>query len=325
MESDSLTHLARSLPDFLIQARAPKTIKSYTTGYQKWTTMAAQYQFEVLPANPITMSLFLLSMIQSNQSISFIENTFYGIKYFHTTLLHKDPMDHPLPKAMLEVAKRRNKKLTHRKSPLTLENLTKIHELLTSVPITLMNLRSVTMILIGFMGFLRFDELSKIRCADISFHETYLKLFIESSKTDCYRDGCWVHLAANASNTCPVRNLIDYSQLAELDVTTDVDQYIFRGITKTKTGERLRSKNVPLSYTRVRELMLSAFKAIKLPIEKYGTHSLRAGGASLAANSGVADRLFKRHGRWSSDRSKDMYVQDNIEQLLSITTSMCSL
>jgi len=52
-------------------------------------------------------------------------------------------------------------------------------------------------------------------------------------------------------------------------------------------------------------------------------HSLRAGGASCAANAGIADRLFKRHGRWVSETAKDMYVKDNLEQLLSVTKSMC--
>jgi len=51
-------------------------------------------------------------------------------------------------------------------------------------------------------------------------------------------------------------------------------------------------------------------KATKLgynPTE-FGLHSLRAGGATLAANSGVRDRLFKRHGRWKSENAKDGYV-----------------
>ena len=319
LEKDTLQDLAKTLPTYLLQARATNTTKSYKNGYQKWRTWAANYELQEMPANPISLALFLLSLIQSNHSVSSVENSYYGIKYYHKTLLHDDPMDHPLPKAMLDVAKRRNKKLTTRKSPLTLENLTDIYTILNTVP-TLTNVRCSTMILLGFMGFLRFDELSRIRYGDISFHETYLKIFIESSKTDKYRDGCWVHLAANNSKTCPVKNLKQYLLLAGLEHD---DHYIFRGISKTKNGEKLRTKNTPLSYTRVRELVLSAFKSIDLPVKNFGTHSLRSGGATLAANSGIADRLFKRHGRWATDASKDLYVQDNIEQLLSVTRSMC--
>ena len=41
------------------------------------------------------------------------------------------------------------------------------------------------------------------------------------------------------------------------------------------------------------------------------THSLRSGGATAAANAGIPDRLFKRHGRWSSDSARVGYVKDS--------------
>ena len=49
---------------------------------------------------------------------------------------------------------------------------------------------------------------------------------------------------------------------------------------------------------------------------------LRVGGASVAANAGVSDRLFKRHGRWKTDRAKDGYIKDNLEVLLSVSRSL---
>ena len=37
---------------------------------------------------------------------------------------------------------------------------------------------------------------------------------------------------------------------------------------------------------------------------KRSRHSLRAGDATTAANAGVNDRCWKRHGRWKSENSK---------------------
>ena len=51
----------------------------------------------------------------------------------------------------------------------------------------------------------------------------------------------------------------------------------------------------------------------------FGMHSLWAGGATAAAGDGVADHLFKRHGRWRSESAKDGYVKDSLEQWLSVT------
>ena len=49
---------------------------------------------------------------------------------------------------------------------------------------------------------------------------------------------------------------------------------------------------------------------------KFGLH---AGGASAAANAGVADRLFKRHGRWRSESAKDGYIKDSERALMSVS------
>ncbi|CAH3044737.1 unnamed protein product [Pocillopora meandrina] len=54
----------------------------------------------------------------------------------------------------------------------------------------------------------------------------------------------------------------------------------------------------------------------------FGSHSLRARGASAAANAGVSDQLFKRHGRWKTDRAKDGYNKDNAESLFSVSRSL---
>ena len=46
--------------------------------------------------------------------------------------------------------------------------------------------------------------------------------------------------------------------------------------------------------------MLEAVKDFVRNISAIGTHTLRRGGATAAANAGLPDRLFKRHARWAS-------------------------
>ena len=98
----------------------------------------------------------------------------------------------------------------------------------------------------------------------------------------------------------------------------DQERFIFRGIVSTKSGERLRTSG-GLSYTRTRELVLEKLAEIGLDKSKYGLHSLRAGGASAAANAGIPDRWFKRHGRWRSENAKDGYIKDTLEERLVVT------
>ena len=55
----------------------------------------------------------------------------------------------------------------------------------------------------------------------------------------------------------------------------------------------LRKKNVPMSYTRARELFLAVITAVGIEREECSLHSLCSGGASAVANAGVNVRLFK--------------------------------
>ena len=75
---------------------------------------------------------------------------------------------------------------------------------------------------------------------------------------------------------------------------------------KSNASYTLRSTGI--SYTRTREVVLHAFSQLGYSTKVFGLHSLRSGGATAAANAGVNDRLFKRHGRWRSDKAKDDFV-----------------
>jgi len=58
------------------------------------------------------------------------------------------------------------------------------------------------------------------------------------------------------------------------------------------------------------------------PSEEFGSHSSRAGGATAAANAGVPDNLFKKHGRWRLENAKDSYVEDSMDSQLSVSRKM---
>ena len=92
-----------------------------------------------------------------------------------------------------------------------------------------------------------------------------------------------------------------YLKLAVIS-PTDKNAFVFRSLTKVSTGYVLRKANNPMSYTRVRELIVDAVSPLVDDVSKFSLHSLRAGGASAAANSGVSDRLFYGAGRRTQQR-----------------------
>ena len=88
----------------------------------------------------------------------------------------------------------------------------------------------------GYAGFLRFDEISRLKCYDILISEEHMFIFIESSKTDQYRDGSWIPLSRTPNITCPVKNLQRYAEFAR--ISFDEDKHLFCGITKTRNNEK---------------------------------------------------------------------------------------
>jgi len=85
--------------------------------------------------------------------------------------------------------------------------------------------------------------------------------------------------------------------MAAVEISQTSNLCLFRGIVKTKDGEKLRPSGAVCYSTMFRKKL----EALGHSATGFGLHSFRAGGASAAAKAGVPDRLFKQHGRWKSD------------------------
>jgi hypothetical protein len=57
------------------------------------------------------------------------------------------------------------------------------------------------------------------------------------------------------------------------NISLNSDEFIFRNLTKCKDRFELRKGNVPISYTRMRELFIDAFRPFVSDVKKYGLHS----------------------------------------------------
>ena len=180
----------------------------------------------------------------------------------------------------------------------------------------LMIIRDLAMIVLSFAGFLRFDELSSLKCNDVTVHDHVLKLKIVHSKTDQYRQGNDVLISKDNTLACPVSIFRHYVSLSKSVLSSDI--YIFRPIYRHKGIAKLICKNRKISYTSARENILKKLKSVE-PNLNLGLHSLRSGGASAAACSDVNERCIKRHGRWKSDLSKYDYIADTFEKRLSVS------
>ena len=162
---------------------------------------------------------------------------------------------------------------------------------------------------------MRLSKVTNLRRLDIRFKGTFIKIFVQKSKTDVYSKGNWLCISS-FNSACPVQQLRSYLDSSKINENSD--EYKFRAISRGPKS-KLRIRNVPISYTQLRQNFIQVLKIVGLKWKEYGPHSLRPEGASLAANVGIPHRLFKRHGRWKPDRAKDGYIEDGLKNLLLVS------
>ena len=319
LEDPELRRLAKALPATVLRCKADSTTKKYLGAFQRWKTWAeARRGVPSFPVQEIHLVLYLQHLSESVQSKSAVEEAVHAVSWLHQMAGLPSIAGSPIVQATLGGLRRELAKPKKRKEPVTAEMLLAMVEAAGPSP-SLTEVRLLAICLVAFAGFLRCEELLKLRCADVAFNTEGMVINITSSKTDQYREGASLVIAHMGTATCPVSMMQRYFSMGHL--AHDSQDYLFRGIMHTKSGECLR-KGGSLSYSRLRELLLEKISSLGMDPKLFGMHSLQAGGATAAANTGVPDRLFKRHGRWKSESAKDGYVKDSVESRSEVSKNL---
>jgi integrase len=316
---EDLRELAQQIPAVLGSARAPATSSIYKNAFQKWSVWVGQYPSLVaLPAKPETVMLYLMFLKKTANSFSTINLAISSIAWGHNLSGWASPTKSVLVSECLAGLKVQLAKPRVQKEPFLISHIHRFLEIMDKASLT--DSRDTCMIVLAFHGFFRFDELSKIKVGHVTFHSTHVDIRVEHAKNDQLREGNTVSIARLSSVACPVGLLEFYIKFSKNEGIAD--NYMFRRVIIQKGCKSLYSKNVPVTYSSVRDMVKNKAIQIGLDPKKFCTHSMRAGGASAAANAGVNDRLFQRHGRWASVSAKDGYIKDSIQQKLSVTRAI---
>ena len=317
-----LLPLKKKLPEVIMSSKADSTKKKYSSGFKKWCCWANNLgSVNPVPADSFYISLYVVSLLQSANGISVIDDAIYSIAWGHSLAGFDNPCDSPFVKSVVQGARRILGKSVKKKEPITPNILSELVKRFAGDNENLYNLRIVTMCLIGYAGFFRFSELVNIKRSDILFESNFIVINIPKSKTDQNKLGSDIFISSTPHDTCPVKMLRRY--IIEANIEDNSSEFIFRQLSFCKTLNKYKlRKSGPLSYTRAREILLEKMEMLGLNKKDFGLHSLRSGGATSAAGSGVIDRLFKKHGRWKSESAKDGYVKENLEEKLSVTKQL---
>ena len=322
IQHSEIQQLMQLLPGALSGAKAASTMKRYTPAWGYFKKFCERHDLPFLPAAPLTVALYLLSLTQTAKSFATVKLASAAIAAFHSFASQPEVTRASIVVAIREHAKRNLRAGDNRKEPIPWEKVEEVCKLLAERPIACGWLRNVSLaaaISLAFCGFLRYDDLSRIKVGGItvSSDKASMEIKLESRKNDQYRLGSAITVTAVDGYADPIRLVILLIGRAGL---VDGDRPLFSAVTRHEGQEVYGT--TPISYQSLRRGMLEVFQEVGLPKEKFGTHSMRSGGATLAANSGVPDRLWMEHGGWKSFRSAVGYVKTSSEAKASVTKAM---
>ena len=272
-----------------LQSRAKNTIASYKSGFNHWRNFALENNLTCFPVNNTEFNICILEMIKNNYAWPTINSTLNAINFFHQ-LFFIEPIK--TDKFVLDYCKRFARKVDRRKRPLLKHEFSKIVRTGNEPNLSLLALRDLCIIIFGFFGFLRYDDLSQLRLSDVDIFGPQVTIVVPESKADQNYKSQKVQFKLDPRCSDIVRRYVKYSKFALLGWHRN-DVFFFMKFSHNKPV------NVKLPYKDCRTCVLKLCEKCGIDSKELGTHSLRIGGCSEASRSGVPDYLLDLHGRWA--------------------------
>jgi len=266
----------------LKNSKASNTVRAYKSDFSDFGVFCAQNGFKPLPSEPKVVSLYLTHLSTKDAKMSTLKRRLVSIGVIHKLKGHYLDTKHPAIIENIMGIKRRKGSFQKAKKPILINSLKKIinaidHQKKEEIK----KLRDRSIILIGFSGGFRRNEIVSLDYDDLDFVPEGLKLSIRRSKTDQFGEGFTKALPYfDSSQYCPVvslKKLLDLSKIRSGPV--------FRRFSKgSKLSEnRLTDQTVAL-------LIKEYLNLAGIDSQNFSGHSLRSGFATSAAESGVEER-----------------------------------
>ena len=320
-KDEELNDLSSSLTNVLEASHAKSTNDKYSKAWHKWIQWSGtKPEIVSIPAKPFDVALYLNHLRLTKSTRGSIISAFYGIRWAHTISGFESPTESPFLQAVYEGCTRMTSTAKSKMEPLESETIKKLIESYGKDD-SIQNLRFLILATIGFTGFMRIEEILKLKLENIRIKSDRLEIILDKSKNDQYHEGNIIPISRLDSENCRVKIFEKFLSKANLDIKTDDQCFLIPRIFKCKKGHKV-SKSLGLSYTRAREIFHEFLKPFKEAGVRYGLHGLRSGGASEAANNGISDRLISKHGRWKSQNARNGYIKDSMKTKLNISKSL---
>ena len=268
----------------LKNSKANNTVRAYKSDYKDFGLFCAQNGLNSLPSEPKIVSLYLTQLSTKNVKMSTIKRRLVSIGVIHKLKGHYLDTKHPLIVENLMGIKRRKGSIQNGKKPLLINNLKQIINVIDQQKKEQIKIfRDRTIILIGFSGGFRRNEIVSLDYNDLDFVQEGVKINVKRSKTDQFGVGSTKGLPyLENSKYCPVVSIQKWIEISKINSGA-----LFRKFTK---GSNLSEKR--LTDQTVALLIKEYLNLAGIDSKNYSGHSLRSGFATTAAEAGAEERTI---------------------------------
>jgi len=286
----------------LQSSKASNTVRAYKSDFKDFGLFCVQNGFKNLPSDPKIVSLYLTHLSTKEAKLSTIKRRLVSIGVIHKMKGHYLDTKHPVIVENLMGIKRRKGTVQKGKKPILVNDLRKILKAIDEEDVQdIKKLRDKSIILIGFSGGFRRNEIVSLDYEDLDFVHEGLKITVKRSKTDQFGEGS-IKAVPYFENSiyCPVTIIKRWLNISKITAGP-----LFRRFSKglKLTSNRLTDQSIAL-------LIKDYLNKIGIDSKNYSGHSLRSGFATSAAESGVEERSIMAMTGHKSTEMVRRYIKE---------------
>jgi site-specific recombinase XerD len=286
----------------LQSSKANNTVRAYKSDFNDFGIFCAQNGFNSLPSEPKIVSLYLTHLSTKDCKMSTLKRRLVSIGVVHKLKGHYLDTKHPSIIENIMGIKRRKGSIQKAKKPILISNLKDLINVIDKQDKEeIKKSRDRSIILIGFSGGFRRNEIVSLDFDDLDFVPEGLKVNIKRSKTDQFGEGFTKALPYfDSSQYCPVVSLKKWIEISKINSGP-----VFRRFVKgSKLSEnRLTDQTVAL-------LIKEYVNLTGIDSKNYSGHSLRSGFATSAAESGAEERSIMAMTGHKSTEMVRRYIKE---------------
>ena len=286
----------------LKNSKSYNTIRAYKSDYKDFELFCLKNGFKPMPSDSKIVSLYLTYLSTKDVKMSTLKRRLVAIGVIHRLKGHYLDTKHPSIIENIMGIKRRKGSIQKGKKPLLINNLKTIINVIDDIKDDeIKRYRDRTIILIGFSGGFRRNEIVSLDFDDLDFVNEGLKINLKKSKTDQFGEGLIKALPYfDNPNYCPVKSLQKWLNYSKID-----NGPVFRRLNKGSklTENRLTDQTVAI-------LIKKYLQSSGIDSKNYSGHSLRSGFATSAADSGAEERSIMAMTGHKSTEMVRRYIKE---------------